>query len=126
MDTDYTEAATVSCGHLEGADSDRGVVGIPPDPQATLNKLLVAAGSRDHDFSNQAPVSSRTRRKLMLQHRDNEQEDEFDDEHASDDSSDGDTYYQTVAVGGRQGKLDRAGGGATRVVRSWYTGNVVV
>ena len=85
----------------------------PPDPQATLNKCIVAAGSRDHDLSNQAPVSSRTRRKLMLQHRDDEHEDEFDDEHASDVSSDEDTYYQAVAVGGRQGKLDCAGGGAT-------------
>jgi len=49
----------------------------------------------------------------MLQHRDDEHEDEFDDVHASDVSSDEDTYYQTVAVGGRQGKLDCAGGGAT-------------
>jgi len=51
----------------------------------------------------------------MLQHRDDEHEDEFDDKiiHASDVSSDEDTYYQTVAVGGRQGKLDCAGGGAT-------------
>jgi len=47
-----------------------------------------------------------------LQHRDDEV-DEFDDERASDVSSDEDVYYQTVAVGGRRGKLDRAGGGAT-------------
>jgi len=113
MHTNYSEAATVSCGHLEGADSDRGVVCIPPDPQATLNECIVAAGPRDHDLSNQAPVSSRTMRKLMLQHRDDEHVDEFDDEHASEVSSDEDTYYQTVAVGGRHGKLDRAGGGAT-------------
>jgi len=51
----------------------------------------------------------------MLQHRDDEHVDEFDDEHASEVSSDEDTYYQTVAVGGRQGKLDCAGGGATNV-----------
>ena len=114
MDTDYTEAATVSCGHLEGAGSDRGVVCIPPDPQATLNKLVVAdARSRDHDFSNLAPVSSRTRRKLMLEHRKVGHEVEFADVHASDESSDEGVYYQTVAVGGRQGKLDEQGGSAT-------------
>jgi len=49
----------------------------------------------------------------MLQHRDDDEVDEFDDEHASEVSSDEDTYYQTVAVGGRRGKLDCAGGGAT-------------
>ena len=49
----------------------------------------------------------------MLQYRDDEHEDEFDDVHANDVSSDEDTYYQTVAVGGRQGKLDCAGGGTT-------------
>ena len=49
----------------------------------------------------------------MLQHRDDEDVDEFDDEHASGVSSDEDTYYQTVAVGGRHGRLDCAGGGAT-------------
>ena len=85
----------------------------PPDPQATLNKCIVAAESRDHDLSNQAPVSSRTRRKLMLQHRDDDEVDEIDDEHASEVSSDEDTYYQSVAVGGRHGRLDYAGGGAT-------------
>jgi len=113
MDTNFSTAATVSCGHLEGADSDRGMVCIPPDSQATLNECIVAAGSRDHDLSNQAPVSSRTRRKLMLQHRDDEHAVELDDEHASEVSSDEDTYYQTVAVGGRHGRLDCAGGGAT-------------
>ena len=85
----------------------------PPGPQATLNECVVAAGSRDHDISNPAPVSSRTRRKLMLQHRDDDEVDEFDDEHVSEVSSDEDVYYQTVAVGGRRGKLDCAGGGAT-------------
>jgi len=55
----------------------------------------------------------------MLQHRDDEQVDEFDDEHASEVSSDEDMYYQTVAVGGRQGKLDCAGGGATEVHSLW-------
>jgi len=62
----------------------------------------------------------------MLQHRDDEQVDEVDDEHASDVSSDEDTYYQTVAVGGRQGKLDCAGGGATvgHPIRSANFGHV--
>ena len=100
-------------GHLEGADSDRGVVCIPPGPQATLNECVVAAGSRDHGISTQAPVSSRTRRKLKLQHQDDDEVDEFDDGHTSEVSSDEDIYYQTVAVGGRRGKLDCAGGGAT-------------
>ena len=51
----------------------------------------------------------------MLQHRDDEDVDEFDDVHASEVSSDEDTYYQTVAVGGRHGRLDCAGGGATEM-----------
>ena len=49
----------------------------------------------------------------MLQHQDDDEVDEFDDEHASEVSSDEDTYYQTVAVGGRRGRLDCTGGGAT-------------
>jgi len=104
-----TTAATVSCGHLGGTDSDRGVVCIPPGPQATLNECDVAAGSRDHDASNPSPVSSRTRRKLMLQSRDDDVEDELDGDDASEASSDEDVYYQTVAVGGRCGKPDRRG-----------------
>jgi len=108
-----TTAATVSCGHLEGTDSDRGVVCIPPGPQATLKKCDVAAGSRDHDASNPAPVSSRTRRKLMLQHRDDgEVEDDLDDGDDSEVSSGEEVYYQTVAVGGRSGRCG-VGGGAT-------------
>jgi len=110
-----TTAATVSCGHLEGTDSDRGMVCIPPGPQATLNECDVATGSRDHDASNPSPVSSRTRRKLMLQNRDDDVEDELDGDDASGASSDEDIYYQTVAVGGRCGKLDRRVGGATHV-----------
>jgi len=44
-----------------------------------------------------------------LQHRDDDEVDEFDDGHASEVSSNEDIYYQTVAVGGRRGKLDCAG-----------------
>ena len=56
----------------------------PPGPQATLSKLVVAdAGSRDHDYSNPAPVSSRTRRKLMLEHREDGHEVVSADMHAS-------------------------------------------
>ena len=109
-------AATVSFGHVQGTDSDRGVVLHPPGPQATLDECDVcdvAAGSRDHDASNPAPVSSRTRRKLMLQHReDDEVEDELDDGDDSEASSDEEVYYQTVAVGGRSGRHG-VGGGAT-------------
>jgi len=96
----------------------------PPDPRATLNKLLVAtAGSRDHDSSAPAPVSSRTRRKLMLSHREDEQAVVSAEVHRSDESSDEGEYVQTVAVGGRQGKLDAvsqcidtAGGVAATVI----------
>jgi len=85
----------------------------PHGPQATLNECDVAAGSRDHDASNPAPVSSRTKRKLMLQHRDDDEvEDELDDGDDSEVSSDEEVYYQTVAVGGRRGRCG-AGGGAT-------------
>ena len=39
----------------------------------------------------------------MLEHREVGHEVEFADMHASDESSDEGVYYQTVAVGGRQG-----------------------
>ena len=81
----------------------------PPGPRVTLNKSTVAtAGSHDHEFSAPAPVSSRTRRKLMLAHREDGQAVVSTDVHASDESSDEGEYCQTVAVGGRLEKLDAA------------------
>jgi len=81
----------------------------PPGPRVTLNKSTVAtAGSHDHEFSAPAPVSSRTRRKLMLAHREDGQAVVSADVHASDESSDEGEYCQTVAVGGRLEKLDAA------------------
>jgi len=81
----------------------------PSGPRATLYKSIVAtAGSRDHDSSAQVPVSSRTRRKLMSTHREDGQSVIFAEVHRSEESSDGDEYEQSVAVGGRCEKLDAA------------------
>jgi len=49
----------------------------------------------------------------MLEHREDGHEVVSADVHASDESSDEGVYYQTVAVGGRQGKLDASGGSVT-------------
>ena len=48
-----------------------------------------------------------------MEHREVGHDVEFADVHASDESSDEGVYYQSVAVGGRQGKLDDQGGSAT-------------
>jgi len=102
-------------------------LGTPPGPRATLRKSIVAtAGSCDHDSSAPAPVSSRTRKKLMLSHRDGSQTVTSAEVHCSEGSSDEDEYEQAVTVGGRCEKLDAAsqcndtvgGGSATSVIGS--------
>ena len=92
MYSDTSEATTVPCGHKGGAVSDGDIErDQPPGPRATLKKSIVAtAGSRDHDSSAPAPVSSRMRRKLMLSHWEDEQAVIFAEVHRSEESSDED------------------------------------
>jgi len=110
MYSDTNEATAVSCGHNGGAVSDGGIDWEKnPGPRATLKKSIVAtAGSRDHDSSAPAPVSGRTRKKLMLSHQDRRQAVTSAEVHCSEGSSDEDEYEQAVTVGGRCEKLDAA------------------
>ena len=110
MYSDTSEATTVPCGHKGGAVSDGGIErDQSPGPCATLKKSIVAtAGSRDHESSAPAPVSSRTRKKLMLLHQDGRQAVTSAEVHRSEESSDEDEYEQAVTVGGRCEKLDAA------------------